>query len=244
MHNGKRILVVIPARGGSKGLPEKNIREMAGKPLLAWSIEAARQSRFVDEVIVSTDCEKIAQIAKLWGGQVPFLRPAELATDTAKGIDVIVHALAWRQTIAPPVDLVLVLQPTSPLRTAEDIDQAVDLFSSKQAKAIVSVCPVEHHPWWTNTLPENGCLGKFLRPEVVNTNRQELPDFYRLNGAIYLADAAFLQKAQSFMTSETYAYVMPLERSVDIDSLLDFRVAELMLRERGDKALTLEKPTR
>ena len=232
MHKDKRILAVIPARGGSKGVPEKNIREMAGKPLLAWSIDAARQSRFVDEVIVSTDCEKIAQIAKLWGGQVPFLRPAELATDSAKGIDVILHALAWRQAIAPPVDLVLVLQPTSPLRTAEDIDQAISLFFSKNAKVVVSVCPVDHHPWWTNTLPEDGNMGDFLRPEVINTNRQDLPAFYRLNGAIYLADAAFLQETQSFITSATYASVMPLERSVDIDTLLDFRLAELLLRER------------
>ena len=236
MHNGKRILAIIPARGGSKGLPGKNIRELAGKPLIAWSIEAARQSRFVDEVIVSTDCEKTAQIAKLWGGHVPFIRPAELATDSAKGIDVILHALSWRQTIAPPVDLVLLLQPTSPLRTAEDIDLAVDLFSTRQAKVIVSVCPVDHHPWWSNTLPEDNSMRDFLRPEAVNTNRQELPAFYRLNGAIYLADVAFLQETQSFMTSETYASVMPAERSVDIDTLLDFRMAEFMLRARNDQA--------
>lgn len=232
MHNGKRILAIIPARGGSKGLPGKNIRETAGKPLIAWSIEAARQSCFVDEVIVSTDCEKTAQIAKLWGGHVPFLRPPELATDTAKGMDVILHALSWRQALSPPIDLILVLQPTSPLRTAEDIDQAIALFFTKNAKVVVSVCPVDHHPWWSNTLPEDGNMGDFLRPEVINTNRQELPPFYRLNGAIYLADAPFLHETQSFMTSETYAYVMPLECSVDIDTLLDFRLAELLLRER------------
>ena len=232
MHNGKRIFAVIPARGGSKGLPGKNTRELAGKPLLAWSIDAARHSRFVDEVIVSTDCEATAQLARSWGADVPFIRPAELATDEAKGIDVILHALNWRQLQDPPVDLVLVLQPTSPLRTSTDIDQAVALLFARKAQSIVSVCPVEHHPWWANTLPEDGSMKDFLRPELNNTNRQELPSFYRLNGAIYLAQASFLQQTRSFIAAGTYGYQMPPEASIDIDTLLDFRLAELLLTER------------
>lgn len=228
MYEGRRILAVIPARGGSKGLPGKNIRELAGKPLIAWSIEAGRQSRYVDQLTVSTDSLEIARVAREWGGDVPFMRPSELATDVAKGIDAILHTIRWHRDRGKTFDLVLVLQPTSPLRTAEDIDRAVEFFFEKNAKAIVSVCPTDHHPWWSNTLPPNGSMKDFLRPELQNTNRQSLPTFYRLNGAIYLADLSFLEDMRTFITEGTFAFPMPLERSVDIDSMLDFRLAECL----------------
>lgn len=237
MYEGRRILAVIPARGGSKGLPGKNIRELAGKPLIAWSIEAGRQSRYVDQLVVSTDSKEIAQVAELWGGNVPFMRPADLATDEAKGIDAILHAIHWHQERGEPFDLVLVLQPTSPLRTARDIDRAVELLFEKSASAIVSVCPTDHHPWWANTLPEDGSMKDFLRPELMNTNRQELPEFCRLNGAIYLAYIPFLEKTSSFIADGTFAYVMPAEASVDIDKMLDLHLAEILLKERKRKSL-------
>ncbi len=237
MYEGRRILAVIPARGGSKGLPGKNIRELGGKPLIAWSIEAGRQSRYVDQLVVSTDSKEIAQVAELWGGNAPFLRPADLATDEAKGIDAILHAVHWHLERGESFDLVLVLQPTSPLRTAEDIDRAVELLFEKSASAIVSVCPTDHHPWWANTLPEDGCMKDFLRPELKNTNRQSLPKFCRLNGAIYLADIPFLEKTNSFITEGTFAYVMATEASVDIDTILDLHLAELLLKERKRRAL-------
>ena len=232
MFNGKKILAVIPARGGSKGLPKKNIRVLGDKPLIAWSIEAGKRSRYIDSITISTDSQEIAAIAKQWGGNVPFLRPEELATDTAKGIDAILHAIHWHRDNGEPFDLVLVLQPTSPLRTADHIDRAIELLFEKNAGAIVSVCPVDHHPWWCNSLPEDGRMKGFLRPEILNTNRQELPPFYRLNGAVYVADIDFLEATHSFISDETFAYVMAAESSIDIDSDFDFKLAELLLSEQ------------
>ncbi|MCK4503197.1 MAG: acylneuraminate cytidylyltransferase family protein [Desulfuromonadales bacterium] len=232
MYNGQRILAVIPARSGSKGLPGKNIRELAQKPLIAWSIEAGRQSRYIDTLTVSTDSQEIARVASFWGGDVPFIRPAELAQDDSKGIDAIFHAIHWHRENGDQFDLILVLQPTSPLRTALDIDQAIELFFKKNANAIVSVCQTSHHPWWANTLPEDGNMKNFLRPELQNTNRQELPIFYQLNGAIYLADIPFLEKTRSFITDGTFASPMSPENSIDIDNMLDFRLASSLLVER------------
>jgi len=229
MFDGKKILAIVPARGGSKGLPKKNIRALGSKPLIAWSIEAGKQSRYIDKVTVSTDSQEIAAIAQQWGGEVPFIRPAELATDDAKGIDAILHAIHWHHDNGEQFDLVFVLQPTSPLRTADHIDQAIELLFEKNAGAIVSVCPVDHHPWWCNSLPEDGRMKDFLRPEILNTNRQELPPFYRLNGAVYVADIAFLEATHSFMGDETFAYIMTAESSIDIDSAFDFKLAELLL---------------
>jgi len=231
MYEGKEILAVIPARGGSKGLPGKNIRRLGDKPLIAWSIEAAQGSRYVDAVIVSTDSEGIASVARSWGGHVPFIRPAELATDNTKMVDVILHAVNSMQTFPPRFSLILTLQPTSPLRTSEDIDNAVELFFAKKAKAIVSVCEMEHHPWWSNVLPADGNMKDFLPAKIRNLNRQALPTYYRLNGALYLADIGFIEQTGSFITDDTFAYLMPQERSVDIDSLLDFRLAELLLQK-------------
>lgn len=231
MYRGKSILALVPARGGSKGLPGKNIRLLGGKPLIAWSIEAALQSSYVDAVVVSTDCAAIASTAAAHGAEIPFMRPAELATDGARSIDAILHAVAHLGESGRSFDLVLVLQPTSPLRIASDIDRAVELHLSRQADAVVSVCATDHHPWWSNTLPEDGRMNEFLRPEVINTNRQNLPDFYRLNGAIYLANAPYLSATGSFYGERTFAYVMERERSVDIDTRLDFHLAELLLTE-------------
>lgn len=236
MYDGRRILAVIPARGGSKGLPGKNIRPLGGRPLIAWSIEAGLQSRFVDRVIVSTDSNEIADVARAAGAEVPFLRPPELATDDAKGVDAIIHAIDWYRGKCDPFDLVLVLQPTSPLRTPEDIDRAVELFFKKKACSVVSVCQTDHHPWWANTLPADGSMKDFLRPELSNTNRQNLPVFYRLNGAIYLTDISFLEQTLTFITAGTFAYSMPAERSVDIDSLLDFYLAEAILTEISQRS--------
>jgi CMP-N,N'-diacetyllegionaminic acid synthase len=232
VYNGRRILAIVPARGGSKGLPGKNIRILAGRPLLSWSIGAARQSRYVDHVALSTDSREIADVAVQEGLEVPFFRPACLATDDARSFDALLHALDWFEREGESFDLVVWLQPTSPLRTPGDINRAIELYFDKKADAIVSVCETDHHPWWCNTLPGDGNMGGFLRPEVLNTNRQELPVHYRLNGAIYLGAPDFLRREQSFFGAGTYAYVMPRERSVDIDDLLDFRLAEQLLLVR------------
>lgn len=234
MFDGKRILAMIPARGGSKGLPGKNIRNLAGKPLIAWSIEAALESRYLDMILVSTDSPEIAETARRFRAEVPFLRPAHLATDEARGLDAVFHAVRWLEEHGNAFDLVMVLQPTSPLRTTRNMDDATELFFRKNASAVVSVAPCDHHPWWMNRLPEDGNMGDFLRPEALS-NRQDLPHYYRLNGAVYLADIPFLLKNGSFFSPRTFAYRMPAPDSVDIDTLLDFKLADLILTEQSGK---------
>jgi len=232
MYKGKNILGLIPARGGSKGLPGKNIKPLLGKPLIAWTIGQALASKYLDRVVVSTDNEGIAEISKKYGADVPFIRPKELAEDNAKGIDVVLHAIDWlkKSDRRKQYDLLMLLQPTSPLRKSEDIDKAIELLFLKKAKAIVSVCEVNHHPLWVNTLSEDGCMKDFIRKEIMNKNRQELPVFYRLNGAIYLAYCNYIKEQKSFISNETFAYIMPREMSIDIDSKVDFKLAEILIK--------------
>ncbi len=178
---------------------------------------------------VSTDDKDIAHISRQFGAEIPYLRPVELATDEAGSVDVVLHAVDWFENNDTPYDLILLLQPTSPCRTSEDIDSAIKLFFSKNAKAIVSVCEVDHNPHWENTLPTNGCMKDFLRQDIMETNRQELPTYYRLNGAIYLIYSDYLKTQKSFFGNETYAYIMSKQKSVDIDDIADFAFAEFLL---------------
>jgi N-acylneuraminate cytidylyltransferase/CMP-N,N'-diacetyllegionaminic acid synthase len=234
MYKNKKILGLIPARGNSKGLAGKNTRPLSGKPLIYWSIKEAFRSRYLDRVIVSTDSCKIAALAKKYGAEVPFMRPGRLATDTAKCIDVIFHALDFMRKKGQRYDLILLLQPTSPLRSSLDIDKAVRLLFRKKAKAVVSVCQEPHSPLRSNTLPRNGCMKNFLKPQAMNRNRQDLPDFYRLNGAVMLAFCGYLKEDRGFFGSRTYAYIMPQERSVDIDTKCDLKFAEFLFKGYGD----------
>ncbi|HAU32283.1 MAG: Acylneuraminate cytidylyltransferase [Desulfotomaculum sp. 46_296] len=232
MYQGKKILGIIPARAGSKGVPGKNIKPLAGKPLIAYTIEAAQASCVFDFLLVSTDGEDIAAASLSAGAAAPFLRPAELATDSAKSSDVLRHAMAWCEDRGEKYDWVAILQPTSPLRSPEDIVNSCKLMIERQAQAVVSVCEISHHPWLSNTLPDDHCLEHFIRPEA-NQPRQQLPAFYQLNGAVYLIQWDYFLNNDSFYGPQTYAYVMPRERSVDIDTLLDFALAEVLL-ERGN----------
>lgn len=231
MFEKRKILTLIPARGGSKGLPGKNIKSLGGKPLIAWTIEEAKKSRYLDKIIISTDHDETAQIARAYGAQVPFMRPKELATDEAKGMDVVLHALDQMKSKEGPWDLVMLLQPTSPLRLAQDMDGAVEFLDQKKAQAVISVCRSEHPPFWANTLPPDRCMKDFLGLEIKNKNRQELGDYYRLNGAIYLGSCDYVRAHQGFFGEETFAYVMPPERSVDIDTELDFQFAEFLMKD-------------
>jgi N-acylneuraminate cytidylyltransferase/CMP-N,N'-diacetyllegionaminic acid synthase len=237
LYKGKTILGLIPARGGSKGLPGKNIKPLLGKPLIAWTIEQALASKYLDRVVVSTDDKEIAEISKKYGAEVPFIRPKELASDKAQGIDVALHAIDWlkKNDRRKQYDLLMLLQPTSPLSSTEDIDKTIELLFLKEAKAIVSVCEVDHHPLWANTLPEDGCMKDFIKREVRNKNRQELPVFYRLNGAIYLACCNYVKEQKSFFGEKTFAYIMPRERSIDIDNEIDFKLAEILTRSEYKK---------
>lgn len=232
---GKTVLAVIPARGGSKGLPGKNGREICGRPLIAWSIEQAKHCDDIHRIVVSTDDEQLAKFALEYGAEVPFMRPVELASDTTSTIDVIFHALDWfkeYENYRP--EYILLLQPTSPLRSEKDIEGAMQVLVAKNARAVVSVCESDHHPWWSNTLPANRNMKDFLRPEILNKRRQDLPNFYRLNGAIYLAEIDYLFKYNGFFGPETFAYEMPKERSIDIDSAMDFKLASLFIEEQNE----------
>jgi N-acylneuraminate cytidylyltransferase/CMP-N,N'-diacetyllegionaminic acid synthase len=232
LYKGKNILGIIPARGGSKGLPRKNIKPLLSKPLIAWTIEQALASKYFDRVIVSTDDKEIAEISKKYGAEVPFMRPKELAEDNAKGIDVVLHAIDWlrKNDRREQHDLLMLLQPTSPLRATEDIDKTIELLFLKKAKAIVSVCEVDHHPLWANTLPEDGCMKNFIRQKIMNKNRQELPIFYRLNGAIYLAFCDYIKQFKSFIGKETFAYIMPQDKSIDIDNEIEFELTRIIMK--------------
>lgn len=223
-----RNLAVIPARSGSKGLKDKNIKLLNQKPLMAYSIEAAVQSGLFHNIHVSTDSQQYAEIARQYGADVPFLRNEELSSDIATTWDAMRFVLQEYEKIGESYDTITVLQPTSPLRTAEDIKNAYRFFVDKNADSVVSVCEVEHSPLWSNVLPENRCLNGFLRPDI-NGPRQQLPVYYRINGAIYIVKSQFLKEKGNLYGENGYAYVMQKEHSVDIDDKMDFAMAELLL---------------
>lgn len=229
MIHSKKILAIIPARGGSKGIPNKNIKNLKGKPLIAWTIGCAIESKVFSKIIVSTDSEEIAKVSRKYGADVPFMRPSQLATDSAKGMDVIIHAMEWFERNGECFDYIVLLQPTSPLRSSEDIVNAVVMCIDKNANAVVSTVECEHHPLWSNILPSDLSMVNFILPEVLNKNREELPKYYRLNGAVYVAKWGYLKNTNNWFSDRTYAYIMLQERSVDIDSIVDFRLAESLL---------------
>ena len=175
MINGKRLLGIIPARGGSKRLPRKNILELAGKPLIGWTIEAARQSKFIDRVVVSTEDHEIGEVADHFGADVPFYRPPILAEDSATTLDVVINLIEALKKHGDFYEYIILLQPTSPLRRASHIDNACNQLIDDNAFAIVSVCLTEHHPLWSNTLPKNRSMYKFLKKEIHNLRSQDLP---------------------------------------------------------------------
>ncbi|QHW32613.1 acylneuraminate cytidylyltransferase family protein [Paenibacillus rhizovicinus] len=225
MIGNKKVLAVIPARGGSKGLPRKNIRELAGKPLIAWTLEAAAASQYIDRCIVSTDDEEIAAVARQWGGDVPFLRPAHLAQDDTPGIAPVLHAL----DSCSGYDYVVLLQPTSPLRTSGDIDGCLDKLRESDTPSCVSVTTVDKSPLWMYTLGDRDSMVPLLDTNTRAATRQQLPVFYMLNGAVYATECDWLRKQGLFINDETVAYVMPRERSQDIDTIEEFVHVEWMI---------------
>ena len=225
-----RNIAIIPARSGSKRLSNKNIKLLAGKPLMAYSILEAIQSGMFDEVMVSTDSENYAKIAQEYGASVPFLRSLDTASDSASSWDMIDEVLREYQKRGKSFDSFCLLQPTSPLRKAEDIQAAYELFVERKALAVVSVCETEHSPLWCGHLPENRELTSFLNSEKLK-NSQNCGKYYRLNGAIYIVDIKRFDKDKSIYQKGSFAYVMSQERSVDIDTELDFRLASVLLGE-------------
>jgi CMP-N,N'-diacetyllegionaminic acid synthase len=232
---GSGVIGLITARGGSKGIPHKNIKVLAGKPLIAWTIEAAVQSQQLDRVVVSTDDEEIAHVASEWGAQVPFIRPAELARDDSSHISVVIHAIEWLKSNEhfEPAYLML-LQPTSPLRTAQDIDTAIELAMTRNAVAVVGVCEAKHHPSLCKRVLDDGTLGDLVPSNLAYDRRQDLPHVYAVNGAIYVNQRQSLLRDRTFFPAGTYPYVMPAERSLDIDTPWDLHLADLILRDRDE----------
>lgn len=228
MYQGKRFLAVIPARGGSKGVPRKNIREMAGKPLIAWSVGEAKKSQYIDRCIVSTEDEEIRSIAEAYGGDIPFLRPMELAQDDTASIDVVLDVIRR----LPGYDYVVILQPTSPLRIAEDIDGAIAHCIDHGAESCVSVTEVEHSPYWMYTLDGEQRISPLLESPEGSYQRQMLPKVYQLNGAVYVNRIDTLMKTHQTIEEGTLGYLMPRERSYDIDTLLDFEIAEMIMKKQ------------
>ncbi len=225
------ILALIPARGGSKRLPRKNIKPLGDKPLIAWSIEAALESKHLEDVVVSTEDDEIANVASQYGAQVPFKRPYMLSLDSTSTMDVILHTIETLESEGKEYKYLLLLQPTSPLRSNQDIDNIIELMMKKEADSIISVCESEHSPLWSNRLPKDHSMDNFL-PKKAESISQELPTYYRLNGSIYLAKIDQLKKRRSFFMPNSFAYIMPQSRSVDIDSELDFKLAEILVNDR------------
>lgn len=227
----RRLLGLIVARGGSKGLPGKNLLPVAGRPLLHWTIDAGLSSKVISRLVISTDDEKIAEAASRAGCEVPFMRPPELATDTARSMDVVRHALQE----LPGFQHVVLLQPTSPLRAAVDIDEAYQKLLDSGASTCVSLCSADESPYHMYTLTNFGTVSPVIRNTDLSLRRQELPNTFVLNGAIYIGACAHITGGGDFLDDETVAHIMPRSRSLDIDTAEDFdRLRELVSLGRID----------
>lgn len=225
MYKDKTYLAIIPARGGSKRLPRKNVLNLNGKPLIAYSIEAGLNSKYIDKVIVTSDDDEILTISKKYAAYT-ILRPNELASDTSTTFDAIKHTI----DNCEKYDYIVLLQATSPLRDENHIDEAIELLESKNADAVVSVCEMDHSPLWSNTLDETLSMVGFLKDEVLNKRSQDLEKYYRLNGAIYICKTKKLLEEKSFFLKDNiFAYKMDRESSIDIDEEIDFQIAQQLM---------------
>lgn len=225
-----KTLAIIPARGGSKGLPGKNTRLLAGVPLIAHTIKAALEAETVNRVIVSTDDDSIAAISKKFGAEVPFIRPADISDDKASGMDACLHALEHANNLLDyHPEVVIFLQPTSPMRTASDIDAAVELLCESNADSVVSLKAVNDFPQWMKKMDHKLRISPLFEQMEITAARQDLEKSYILNGAIYLSTTESLKKHHSFYGGDTRGYLMPEDRSIDIDTLNDFLMAEAMI---------------
>jgi len=226
-----KIVAIIPARGGSKSLPRKNVRLLNRKPLIYYTIREALKSRFLDRIIVSTEDKEITELAKAYGAEV-VTRPAELATDDTPTVPVFQHAIRYLEEVEHYHPEVIVnLQPTSPLRTAEDIDGVIEKFRQTDCDSVVSVCEAECPPQWMYTL-EGDRLQPVIKGQEKIFRRQDAPEVYRLNGAVYVTHRDVIMKQNTVRGKDTRAYIMPRERSIDIDTEVDFQLADVLIREK------------
>ncbi|MDM8274168.1 cytidylyltransferase domain-containing protein [Enorma phocaeensis] len=232
MYIDKKILAVIPARGGSKGVPGKNIKELHGHPLIAYTISEARASSYIDDVVVTTDSYDIAAVSRRYGARVPFMRPAELSSDTAKSIDVLVHAVKSLEDMGERYDTIVFLQPTSPLRRSIEIDEAIKAFFNHGEMGLVSVSQVAENPILTRRFDGFGILHPLL-PVSSTVRRQDMPLFYHVDGAIYINKVSDISLSLS-LNDNPIGYEMPKNRSLDIDEIEDFMRAEEIMQRLDD----------
>lgn len=227
------MLAIIPARGGSKGLPGKNIRPLAGVPLIGHTIRAALAAKHVTRVVVSTDDVHIAEIARAEGAEVPFLRPQELATDTALAIDAFLYTVdRIHREQGETHNSFVALSPTSPLRQPADIDAALALYEERHADSVISVAEAPVPIQWYLRIDANGVLSEYLSGAKAIGNRQDHGNAFVPNGSIYVLTTELVRARRVYYTERTFPFIMPRERSVDIDGLLDFEWAEFLLRKR------------
>ena len=219
-------IALIPARGGSKGIPRKNVLQFAGKPLINWTIEAAQKSKYIDFIFVSTDDQEIAEVSRKAGATVPFLRPSSLANDLSPSIDTVIHTLTEFKNF----DNVFLLQPTSPLRTNLDLDESMELLIKSNSESLVSLSESQKHPALNFYINEDDKKIKKITNIPVPSQRQEIPVSYTLNGAIYLSSTSSVIAKKTFIRESTIGYIMPVERSVDIDTQLDWEWGEFLLK--------------
>lgn len=229
----KDVVAIIPARGGSKGISKKNIKLLNDKPLIAYTIEAAKKSKYIDRVIVSTDDREIADISKYYGAEVPFMRPENLAQDTTQGLLVILHFLEWLYHNGYNYKYICQLQCTSPFRTEIHIDEAIEELIAGNGDSIVSMCEVKENPFWMKRIKNNKIVD-FINNQEEHFQRQNLPQVYSLNGAIHIAEADILMERKTWYTDNTLPYIMSQETSIDIDDILDFKFAEFMMKEKDN----------
>ena len=224
--SNKNVLAIIPARGGSKRLPNKNILDIGGKPMISWTIEASLKSKYIDQVYVSSEDENIIQISTNSGSKI-IKRPEILANDEASTLSVLNHAISKIDT---QFEYIILLQPTSPLRNHVHIDEALELIIKEKANAVISVCKTNHSPQWSNMLPENGNMDNFIDQKIKDKRSQDLDQYYRINGAIYIYKINELIDQQTlFLNKKTFAYVMERNCSVDIDTRIDFELCSILL---------------
>lgn len=226
MVDGKKILAIIPARGGSKGIRRKNIIDVGDRPLISWTIEEAKKSKCIDRLILSSDDDEIICVAKTWGCEVPFIRPHDLAQDETPSIEVILHAL---NQIDERYDYVCLLQPTSLLRKVEHIDECITKCICNYASSCASVTEVTKHPYWMYSVSDDEILTPFIAERLI-FRRQDLPKVFVLNGAIYVMNVEELLISKSIITDKTLAYKMENKYSIDIDTEMDLKIASFLLK--------------
>lgn len=228
MIHKKKVLAIIPARGGSKGLPRKNILDLGGLPLIAWTIRAAQNSKYIDKVILTSDDAEICSIAEQYQCDVPFIRPKELASDTATTASVVLHAL---EQLDEAFELIVLLQPTSPFRTEQHIDEAIEYYEEHHSQSLVSVSSLTKSPEWLFNLDSNNKLMPLLAHFQTVTRRQDAQKAYYLNGSIYLFNKEQFMNHPCFIDENTEAYFMDEYSSIDIDSINDLNFARFLLNE-------------